>query len=117
MECVYAWKNSSQKRDSEGTPAKPKTKPAANCKIRPFNVDLKISGAQTDIRLGGRIIQALHTPGHSPGSMAYLTESEEKKILFGRDIHGLIYPDLKSDVGDYQRFFKIDAGFGGRNFM
>ena len=48
MECVYALRNSSQKRDSEGV-AKPKTKSAAYFKIQPSNVDLKITGDQTEI--------------------------------------------------------------------
>lgn len=52
-------------------------------KIRLFNVDFKISGHLGEIELGGRIIQAIHTPGHSPGSMVFLTESEEMKVLFG----------------------------------
>jgi glyoxylase-like metal-dependent hydrolase (beta-lactamase superfamily II) len=76
-------------------------------KIQPFNVDLKISGDQAEILLGNRIIQAIHTPGHSPGSMVYLTESEGKKILFGQDVHGPIHPDLKSNAGDYQRSLKL----------
>jgi glyoxylase-like metal-dependent hydrolase (beta-lactamase superfamily II) len=76
-------------------------------KIQPFNVDLKISGSQAEIKLGGRIIQAIHTPGHSPGSMVYLTESEGMKVLFGQDVHGPIHPDLKSNSEDYQRSLKL----------
>jgi glyoxylase-like metal-dependent hydrolase (beta-lactamase superfamily II) len=70
MECAYACKNSSQKRekrDSEGVP-KSKTNPAA-VKYALFNVDLKISGAQSEILLGDGIIQTIHAPKHSPGSM------------------------------------------------
>ena len=36
-------------------------------KIQPFNVDLKISGNQAEILLGGRIIQAIHMPGTLAG--------------------------------------------------
>jgi glyoxylase-like metal-dependent hydrolase (beta-lactamase superfamily II) len=50
--------------------------------IQPFVVDRKLSGAEEDIHLAGRLIKALHTPGHSPGSVVYLTESEGFKILF-----------------------------------
>ena len=71
-------------------------------KIQPFQVDHKISGSQEEIALGGRVIQAIHTPGHTPGSMVYLTESEGMKILFGQDVHGPIHPDLKSNAEDYQ---------------
>ena len=76
-------------------------------KIQPFQVDHKISGSQEEIVLGGRIIQAIHTPGHSPGSMVYLTESEGMKVLFGQDVHGPIHPDLKSNAEDYQRSLEL----------
>ena len=65
-------------------------------KIHPFPVEHKIFGDQEEIRLGTRVIQAIHTPGHSPGSMVYLTESEGMKVLFGQDVHGPIHPDLKN---------------------
>jgi glyoxylase-like metal-dependent hydrolase (beta-lactamase superfamily II) len=35
------------------------------------------------IRIGGRELEALHTPGHSPGSMSFLLR--EEKILFSGD--------------------------------
>jgi glyoxylase-like metal-dependent hydrolase (beta-lactamase superfamily II) len=79
-------------------------------KIQPFNVDLKISGSEAEINLGDRMIKAIHTPGHSPGSMVYLTESEGMKVLFAQDVHGPIHPDLKSNAKDYQRSLKLMLG-------
>jgi glyoxylase-like metal-dependent hydrolase (beta-lactamase superfamily II) len=76
-------------------------------KIRPFQVDRKITGAREALALGDRTIQAIHTPGHSPGSMVYLTESEGMNVLFGQDIHGPIHPDLKSNPEDYQRSLQL----------
>ena len=76
-------------------------------KIQPFQVDHKISGSQEEIFWENRIIQAIHTPGHSPGSMVYLTESEGMKVLFGQDVHGPIHPDLKSNEEDYQRSLEL----------
>jgi glyoxylase-like metal-dependent hydrolase (beta-lactamase superfamily II) len=76
-------------------------------KIQPFCVDLKIPRGQEEISLGGRIIKAIHTPGHSPGSMVFLTESEGMKVLFGQDVHGPIHPDLKSNAKDYQRSLEL----------
>jgi glyoxylase-like metal-dependent hydrolase (beta-lactamase superfamily II) len=75
--------------------------------IQPFLVDHKISGSGAEISLGNKVIQAIHTPGHSPGSMVYLTESEGMKILFGQDIHGPIHPDLKSNLKDCQRSLEL----------
>ncbi|MGO9174825.1 MAG: MBL fold metallo-hydrolase [Desulfobaccales bacterium] len=76
-------------------------------RIQHFQVDHKISGSQEEISLGGRVIQAIHTPGHSPGSMVYMTESEGMKILFGQDVHGPLHPDLRSNTVDYQSSLEL----------
>jgi glyoxylase-like metal-dependent hydrolase (beta-lactamase superfamily II) len=75
--------------------------------LHPMKVDRKISGSREDIILGDRAITAIHTPGHSPGSMVYLTESEGLKVLFAQDVHGPLHPDLKSDRGDYRRSLEV----------
>jgi glyoxylase-like metal-dependent hydrolase (beta-lactamase superfamily II) len=69
--------------------------------IQPLVVDRKLSGAEEDIQLGGRLIKALHTPGHSPGSVVYLTASEGFKVLFAQDVHGPLDPRLLSNKKDY----------------
>lgn len=76
-------------------------------KIQAFQVDQKIIGSQEEISLGNRIIRAIHTPGHSPGSMVFLAESEGMKVLFAQDVHGPIHPDLRSSPGDYQRSLEL----------
>ena len=70
--------------------------------LTPFPVGRKISGKQTDILLGDKTITAIHTPGHSPGSLVFLTESDGKKVLFGQDVHGPLAQDLKSDRKAYK---------------
>jgi len=75
--------------------------------LAPVQVDRQISGAREEIWLGGRIIEALHTPGHSPGSVVYATESDGLKILFAQDVHGPLHPDLKSNATDYRRSLKL----------
>ena len=69
--------------------------------IHPFHVDIKIKGEGEVISLGEKTIQAIHVPGHSPGSVVYLTESHGKKVLFGQDVHGPLHPDLLSDKDQY----------------
>jgi glyoxylase-like metal-dependent hydrolase (beta-lactamase superfamily II) len=69
-------------------------------------VDRKLTGERETIRLGDRIVEAVHIPGHSPGSVAYLTESAGKRILFGQDIHGPLDPSLLSDREAYQQSLK-----------
>ena len=75
--------------------------------IKPFHVDLKISGSEKKFYLGEREIRVIHVPGHSPGSMVFLTESEGQKILFGQDIHGPLDPGLLSDRDDYIKSLKL----------
>ncbi len=74
--------------------------------ILPFNVDIKFSGSEKKFYLGDGEIEAIHVPGHSPGSMVFLTESEGQKILFGQDIHGPLDPGLLSDRDDYIKSLK-----------
>ena len=75
--------------------------------LTPFPVDRQLSGVREEIVLGGRVIEALHTPGHSPGSVVYTTESDGLKILFAQDVHGPLHPDLLSDTADYRCSLKL----------
>jgi len=70
--------------------------------LKPVSVDIKLGKPVETICLGNREITALHMPGHSPGSLVYLVNSEGRKILFGQDVHGPIHPDLLSDPVAYQ---------------
>jgi len=54
----------------------------------PVNVDIKLSGAENDRKIGSQFFKFLHIPGHTAGSMAVLLETGNKKVLFGQDIHG-----------------------------
>jgi glyoxylase-like metal-dependent hydrolase (beta-lactamase superfamily II) len=78
--------------------------------LRPLKIDHKLSGEQEEIWLGDRGIQALHIPGHSPGSVVYVTESEGLKVLFGQDVHGPLHPSLLSDPADYRRSLHLLLG-------
>ena len=69
--------------------------------IAPIAVDLKWGGSRKEMDLGTGKITALHTPGHSPGSAVYVTESEGLKILFGQDVHGPLDASLLSNKADY----------------
>ncbi len=79
--------------------------------MKPFNVDIKISGSGKTFLLGKREISAIHVPGHSPGSMVLLTESEGQQILFGQDIHGPLDSRLLSDKNDYTQSLKRMSAF------
>lgn len=71
-------------------------------RIKPLSVDLKLSQPRERIFLGDRFIEAIHAPGHSPGSVVYVAESCGSRVLFAQDVHGPLHPDLLSDRGRYQ---------------
>jgi glyoxylase-like metal-dependent hydrolase (beta-lactamase superfamily II) len=75
--------------------------------LTPSRIDLKITGDRQMIELGGREIQAIHAPGHSPGSVVYVMQSDGQKILFGQDVHGPLHPSLLSNREDYLRSLKL----------
>ena len=75
--------------------------------LEPFVIDRKLVLAREQIDLGGRHIEAIHTPGHSPGSVVYVTESQDLKVLFGQDIHGPLDPGLLSNREDYIRSLNL----------
>ena len=75
--------------------------------LEPVEVEMKLRGDEAEIDLGGREIKAIHTPGHSPGSVVYTTESEGLKILFGQDVHGPLDPSLLSHREDYVKSLNL----------
>lgn len=70
--------------------------------IEPCAVDRRLVGTEEKIVLGGRVISALHIPGHSPGSVAYVTQSGGMKVVFAQDVHGPLDATLLSNQEDYQ---------------
>lgn len=82
-------------------------------RMNPVSVDIRLSGDREILRLGKREIEAIHIPGHSPGSVAYVTESGGLKVLFGQDVHGPLSPSLLSNEDDYrnslEKLLSLDA--------
>lgn len=56
----------------------------------------------TTLTLGNYDFRCIHTPGHTPGSISIIVESEGKKVLFGQDLHGPFNHSFLSDLHDYQ---------------
>jgi len=71
--------------------------------LKPLRIDYAITSFEELFLIGNRRITSFHTPGHSPGSVVYLVESEGKKILFGQDVHGPLDPSLLSNQKDYKK--------------
>jgi len=72
-------------------------------KMEPLLIDRKLALPREEILLGNRIVEAIHIPGHSPGSVVYLTESGGLRVLFAQDVHGPLGPTLLSNREDYLR--------------
>lgn len=59
--------------------------------------------SDTVLKIGSNNFQCIHTPGHTPGSISVLVESEGKKVLFGQDLHGPFNESFLSSLNDYQQ--------------
>ncbi len=81
--------------------------------LRACPVDRRLTQPREDIDIGGRPITAVHIPGHSPGSVAYMMSSCGRRIVFAQDVHGPLHPSLLSDRNDYlaslQCLLELDA--------
>ena len=70
---------------------------------KPVKLEKRLKGDFELLKFGEYKFQCLHTPGHTPGSISILLETEDKKkILFGQDLHGPIIPGV-SNFEDYQK--------------
>lgn len=69
----------------------------------PLPVDVHLHGSEAQIQLGPRRITAIHTPGHTPGSVVYLMQSDGQRVLFGQDVHGPLHDDFLSDATAYRQ--------------
>ena len=76
-------------------------------RLAPVHVDVKLKGAREDIYLADRVIEAIHVPGHSPGSVVYLTASDDQRVLFGQDVHGPLDKSFLSDREDYLKSLNL----------
>ena len=84
--------------------------------LGPQRIDVKFTGNEKEIDLGGKTIKAIHAPGHSPGSVVYITESEGLKVLFGQDVHGPLDESLLSRREDYSKSGGRGQGVRGSRY-
>lgn len=73
----------------------------------PCPVDRRLVDAKETITVGDRTLTALHIPGHSPGSVAYVLETAAGRIIFAQDLHGPLHPSLLSDPAAYQASLRL----------
>ncbi len=59
------------------------------------------------LKLGTKKLECLHTPGHTPGSIAVLYNTpQHEKVLFGQDIHGPFMKEFNSNIKDWTKSMK-----------
>ncbi|MBP8645316.1 MAG: MBL fold metallo-hydrolase [Syntrophobacteraceae bacterium] len=75
--------------------------------MMPVRIDIKLRGPRQTFTLGHGTLEAVHAPGHSPGSVVYLTESQGLKVLFAQDVHGPLDSSLLSNYRDYQESLRL----------
>lgn len=68
----------------------------------PTPVDRRLKGEEELLPFGGEILHCVHTPGHTPGSIAFWLDRGGKRVLFGQDIHGPFLPAFGSDIGRWR---------------
>ena len=73
----------------------------------PTKVDQKINGSHEIFRFGSEELHCLHTPGHTPGSIALYLDRNGKRVLFGQDIHGPFNAAFGSDIEAWKKSMQI----------
>jgi glyoxylase-like metal-dependent hydrolase (beta-lactamase superfamily II) len=61
------------------------------------HVGHRMVGDEETLSFSGGEIRLVHTPGHTPGSIAAVIDTEEGRVLFGQDVHGPFSPAFGSD--------------------
>ena len=73
----------------------------------PTKVDQKLSGSHESLKFGAEELHCLHTPGHTPGSIALYLDRGGKRVLFGQDIHGPFNAQFGSDIEAWKKSMQL----------
>lgn len=73
-----------------------------NMQLPPLQPD-RLLNSEGTIDLGGDVLNIIHTPGHTPGSVCAWADIGGKRVLFGQDLHGPFFRDFLSDLGQYEQ--------------
>ena len=63
----------------------------------PCKIDLRIKDTEETLKFGKHELKVVHLPGHTPGSITAYADIDNKRVLFGQDIHGPYYPEWGAD--------------------
>ena len=76
----------------------------------PTPVDYKLNEVREVLKFEKGEILCLHTPGHTPGSIAVILDREGKRVLFGQDIHGPFSDSFGSNLSAWRKSMGILLG-------
>lgn len=74
---------------------------------QPVEVSHTLKQAMETVMVGGLKLVCLHTPGHTPGSISIYTDLEDKRVLFGQDIHGPFSKAWGSDLEAWKKSMRM----------
>jgi glyoxylase-like metal-dependent hydrolase (beta-lactamase superfamily II) len=69
----------------------------------PTAIDRKLKGKAETLKFGAEELHWVHTPGHTPGSISIYLDRDEKRVLFGQDIHGPFHKTFGSDIEAWKK--------------
>jgi glyoxylase-like metal-dependent hydrolase (beta-lactamase superfamily II) len=80
-----------------------------NIKLPKLPLDQVLTGVNGEI--AG--VNWLHTPGHTPGSIAVFVETDQGRVVFAQDVHGPFTPEFGSDLAlwraSMEKLLALDA--------
>jgi glyoxylase-like metal-dependent hydrolase (beta-lactamase superfamily II) len=84
-----------------------------NIEFQPLRIDTKITGSKESLHFGDYELIALHTPGHTPGSISLYIDIDDTRVLFAQDIGAPLLKDFDCDPSAWlqsiQKLFALDA--------
>jgi len=69
----------------------------------PTKPDQILKGSHEILKFGNEELHCLHTPGHTPGSIAVYLDRASQRVLFGQDIHGPFHKAFGSDIAAWKK--------------
>lgn len=70
-----------------------------NTRLPATIVHRRLKAEHETVSCGTVELHCIHTPGHTPGSIAVYMDGPSGRILFGQDIHGPFSREFRSDIG------------------
>ncbi len=81
-----------------------------NAMFPPTPVDYQLQERREVLKFKRGELLCLHTPGHTPGSIAVILDRGGQRVLFGQDIHGPFSEDFGSDLAAWKKSMRVLLG-------